>query len=87
MEAVRQIIDGNLLNSVIPLPESFRNMKVEVTIKPASEENSLPFTTRAQLRAMLSGSVTQSISGALPYTDMTPEDFRNERLRKYERAD
>jgi len=32
MEAVRQIIDSNLLNGVMPLPKYFQNKKVEIIV-------------------------------------------------------
>jgi hypothetical protein len=38
MRAVREIIDSKLISSVIPLPESFRNTKVEVFIIPVQEK-------------------------------------------------
>jgi hypothetical protein len=87
MEAVRQIVDGNLLGSVIALPKAFRDIRVEVTVRPVFEEKGMPAITRSALRAMLDDSVTQSISGVLPHTDMALEDFRAERLRRYECAD
>jgi hypothetical protein len=32
MEAVRQIVESNTLNGIIPLPSFFQNKKVEVTV-------------------------------------------------------
>ena len=37
--------------------------------------------------AMLEGSVTESLIGALPYSDKALEDYRAERLGKYECVD
>ena len=37
MEAIRQIVDSNLLSGVIPLPEFLRNKKVEVIVFPADK--------------------------------------------------
>jgi hypothetical protein len=87
MPTIRHIVDGKLLNNLISLPESFHSIKLEVTITPAVEEKSQPSLTRSKLRTMLKGSVTESLSGSLPRTDMTIEDFRAERLKKFERTD
>jgi hypothetical protein len=46
-EAVRQIIDGNLLSDIVSLPRNFMNKKVDI-------------------EAMIKGSVTESLIGALP---------------------
>jgi hypothetical protein len=87
MAAVKYIVDGNLLNNLVSLPESFHNIKLEITITPAAEKKTQPSLTRSKLKSMLKGSVTESLSGSLPRTDMTVEDFRAERLEKFERAD
>jgi hypothetical protein len=87
MASVRHIVDGNLLGNVVPLPDSFLNIKLEVIITPVVKDKNKPSLTRSKLHSMLKGSVTESLSGALPYTDKTLEDFRAERLNKYERLD
>jgi hypothetical protein len=87
MATVKHIVDGNLLSSVVSLPESFLNIKLEITITPVAEGKDEPYLTRMELRSMLKGSVTESLSGSLPCTDKTLEDFRAERLGKYERVD
>ena len=40
--------------------------------------------TKNDIDLMLKGSVTESLIGALPQSDMTFEDYRAERLNKYE---
>jgi hypothetical protein len=87
MATVKHIVDGNLLSNVVSLPESFLNLKLEVTITPVVGDKDKPYLTRRELRSMLKDSVTESLSGSLSYTDKTLEDFRAERLGKYERID
>ena len=38
MEVVRKIVDAKKLMSVIPLPETMRNRRVEVIVLPAEEQ-------------------------------------------------
>jgi hypothetical protein len=42
MEAVRQIVESNTLNGIVPLPSFFQNKKVEVTV--VLMENTAPKT-------------------------------------------
>lgn len=87
MEAVRQIINSDLLTGVISLPKGFQNKKVEVIVFLKEEKTILPSLTKNDIDVMLKGSVTESLIGVLPESDMTLEDYRAERLSKYERAD
>ncbi|MCL2518701.1 MAG: hypothetical protein FWF15_09080 [Oscillospiraceae bacterium] len=87
MEAVRQIIDSNLLNGVISLPKDFQNKKVEIIIFLKEEKTGLPIFTKNDIDAMLKDSVTESLIGVLPQSDLSLEDYRAERLSKYERTD
>lgn len=64
--------------SVMTLPEKFRNRKLEVIILPAEESEKVSKKTADIDQAL------QSLVGAIPYTDMTLEELREERLRKYE---
>jgi hypothetical protein len=59
---------------------------LEVTITPAAEGKDEPYLAGRELRSMLKGSATESLSGFLPCTDKTLEGFRAERLGKYERV-
>jgi hypothetical protein len=87
MEAVKQIINSSLLNNIINLPRIFQNKKVELTISLAEEKAAqVPLTTE-EIDAMLKGSVTESLIGALPYSEKTLEEYRMERLSKYECID
>jgi hypothetical protein len=87
VEAVRQIIDSNLLSGVIPLPKDFQNKNVEVIVFLKEEKAILPSLTKGDIDAMLKDSVTESLIGALPHSDISIEEYRSERLRKYECAD
>jgi hypothetical protein len=84
MEAIRQIIDSTLLSNVIPLPKIFQNKKVEVIVLLKEEQTALPLLTKDGIDDMLKNSVTESLIGVLPRSDMTLEDYRTERLTKYD---
>ena len=86
MVAVRQIIDSNLLNGIIQLPREFNNKKVEVVVS-VKEEKTLPSFTKEQLDEMVEKSSIRSLLGIIPDDDMTLDDYRAERLSKYERID
>jgi len=63
------------------------DMLVEITVAPAVEKTK-PALTRSMLRDQLSGSKTESLSGILQLPDnLTLEDLRAERLKKYECSD
>ena len=80
MEAIRRFIDANSLMSVIALPEAFRNRKLEIIVLPTEE------TASSQSKADVSN-IVQSLVGAVPHTDLTLSELREERLGKYEAAD
>ena len=84
---IKQIIDSELLNGVISLPENFQNKKVEIIVFLKEEKTAAPSLTKNDIDLMLKGSVTESLIGALPQSAMALEDYRAERLNKYERAD
>ncbi len=87
MEAVRQIIDSSLLSGVVSLPRDFQNKKVELIVLLSDEKTALPSLSKADVEAMLEGSVTESLIGALPGTEMSIDEYRSERLKKYEYID
>jgi hypothetical protein len=87
MDAVKRIISSDLLNGVIALPRIMQNKKVEVIVMLADEKRELPSLTKERIDAMIEGSVTESLIGALPNLSMSLDDYRIERLHKYERAD
>ena len=84
METVRQVIDSRLLSGIITLPRRFLNRKVEVVITLEESKAILPSLTIGDIDAMLKGSITESLTGAIPQSDKTLDDYRAERLAKYE---
>jgi len=87
MESIRQTIDSNLLDGIISLPIGLQNKKVEIIISLKEEKTSIPFLTRNDIDAMLENSITKSLIGVLPKSDIELRDYRAERLAKYDRID
>jgi regulator of PEP synthase PpsR (kinase-PPPase family) len=67
----------------IKLPRSFYKKNVEILVTPLVEEKKIKKITREELKKMIPGSVTESLIGIIS-SNMTLEDIRNERLKKYE---
>ena len=84
MEAVRQVIDSKLLHGIVSLPKSFDRKKVEVIVFVKEEKSNLPSLTKNEIDKMLLGSITESLIGTIPQTNKTLDDYRSERLSKYE---
>ena len=82
MEFVRQIMEGSELANVIPLPLSLRSGKVEVIVLPITEKAPPLKYISQNIDEMLEGSITQSLISALPVSDISLEEIREERLRK-----
>ena len=79
MEVVRKFVDANRLMSIMTLPEAFQNRKLEIIVLPTDEE--VPVSRKADVAG-----IVQSLVGAIPHTDLTLSELRNERLEKYETA-
>lgn len=77
MEVLRKYIDADSLMAVMRLPEAFKNRKLEVIILPAEEEKVSKKTADIE-------QAIQGLIGAVPYTDMSLEELREERLKRYE---
>jgi hypothetical protein len=71
MEALRKIIDSKSLETLIPLPKSFQNKNIEIIILPINEKKETPHITRHMIDEMLSGSITQSLIGIIPLSDIS----------------
>ena len=84
METVRQIIDSSLLNGVIALPKGFQSKRVEVIVLLREEKAIPPSLTISDIDEMMKGSITEKLIGVIPQTGMTIDDYRAERLAKYE---
>ena len=81
MEVVRKIVDARKLMSIIPLPETMRNRRLEVIVLPA-EEKILEQPKDNNIEA-----IVDSLVGIIPDTGKSLEDYRAERLGKYENLD
>ena len=81
MEVVRKIVDARKLMSIIPLPETMRNRRLEVIVLPA-EEKTLEHSKNNNIE-----DIVDSLVGIIPDTGKSLEDYRAERLEKYESLD
>ena len=81
MEVIRKFIDANSLMSIMTLPEAFRNQKLEVIVLPADEQEQ---TSEEQTKDIQT--IVQSLVGSIPHTDLSLNELRDERLKKYEAA-
>ncbi|MDE7283044.1 MAG: hypothetical protein K2N85_05605 [Lachnospiraceae bacterium] len=81
MEVLRKYIDADSLMAIMTLPETFKNRKLEVIVLPAEEQE------KSSKKAVDIEQALQSLVGAIPYTDMSLEELREERLKKYENID
>ena len=79
MEVIRKFIDADSLMSIMTLPEAFRNRRPEVIVLTTEEET----TTQSKSDV---AAIVQSLVGAIPHTDITLSELRDERLGKYEAA-
>ena len=80
MEVVRRILDAEDLETIVPLPNSFRHKRLEIIVLPAADESPAEETVSVE-------AVLRDLSGAIPDAGLTLEELREERLRKYEAAD
>lgn len=81
MEVVRKYVDASSLIPFMTLPQTFHNRKLEIIVMPAEEPVEETKKTGSISKAV------QSLIGAIPNNDMSLEDYRKERLAKYEIAD
>lgn len=81
MEVVRKYVDASSLMTIMTLPETFRNRKLEVIVLP-TEEQAVTSKNTFDIE-----NVIQSLVGSMPYTDMSLSEIREERLQKYETID
>jgi len=81
MEFVRKVIDANSLMSIMTLPESLKNRKLEIILLPADEQ------LEKAGKASDIEEVVNSLVGMIPYSGMSLAELREERLKKYETID
>jgi hypothetical protein len=67
----------------IKLPKSFYKKNVEIVITPLMEDKKVTKITREELKKMIPGSITESLMGIIS-NDMTLDEIKNERLKRYE---
>ena len=84
MEFLREIIDSNVLNKILTLPRSLHDRKVEILIFPVKEKGEKISIDSRKIGQLMEGSITQSLIGAVPHPDITPDEIRSLRLRKYD---
>jgi hypothetical protein len=84
MEVLRKIIDSKELETLFSLPKSFQNKDIEIIMLPVNKKREKPHITRQMIDEMLPGSITQSLVGTIPFSNISLEDIRLERLQKYE---
>ncbi|MDR1872976.1 MAG: hypothetical protein LBS60_13835 [Deltaproteobacteria bacterium] len=80
-------MNADALLGVIALPQTFKNKRVEVIIREIPEDAPTPKIDLANIDHMMDGSITQSLIGIVPNSGKTLDDYRAERLSKYERVD
>ncbi|MDR1136329.1 MAG: hypothetical protein LBL49_09170 [Clostridiales Family XIII bacterium] len=83
----RQIVSADALSTVIPIPQIFRNKRVEVIIREAPVAVYMSKIDMENIGHMMDGSITQSLIGIVPNSGKTLDDYRAERLSEYERID
>lgn len=85
MEVIRQFIDAEKLMSVIPLPRALQKGRLEIIVLPAENMNSEREKSGKAVSSV--GDIVDSLTEIIPDNGMTLEDYRAERLSKYETAD
>lgn len=80
MEIIRKFVDAKTLMSIISLPNTMRNKRLEVIILPAEEDESCDKNPDIE-------SIVDSLIGSIPDNGISLGDYRAERLKKYENID
>lgn len=81
MEVIRRFIDAKKIMSIIPLPETLRNRRLEIIVLPA-EDNVETIKKDAKIE-----NIVDQLTGSVPDNEMSLADYRDERLGKYETID
>jgi hypothetical protein len=84
MDAMREIVSGSALSSIIKLPKSLQNRKVEIIVLPVVEaaetDKPLPKISGDKIRALKKNSSSVKLTGAIPHAAITIAEIREERL-------
>lgn len=75
LKTVRKEMTAGDLKKIIDLPNYDDNQRVEITVTPTAEEQKK--LSPKELEAIL-----DKITGAIPYTEKTLDDWRKERLEE-----
>jgi hypothetical protein len=89
MEAVEAYYDGRVFIPKKPI-RALKNQSALVildSVNTSANDHALPKISRAEIKAMMKGSVTESLIGIISDPNITLEEIRAERLSKYERTD
>lgn len=81
VEYVRQLITAEQLMKVMTLPESMHNQTLEVIVRPTARKGALR-ENADEIEAAI-----RAISGMIPDGGRSLEEYREERLKKYESLD
>lgn len=82
MEFVRKIVDASSLMKIVQLPDALMNRKLEIIVLPADDNQKE--TTQEHMTVSGLSDITQSLIGSIPISDITIEQIKEERLKKYE---
>lgn len=81
MEFIRKYIDAGILSSIITLPASLQNQKLEIIVLPAGE------IEQTEKKVSDVDKTINALFGAIPDAHLSLEEYRAERRRKYEITD
>ena len=84
MEFIREIIDSDKLDQILALPRSFQDRKLEILVFPVQKNEEGITIDRNERKVLMEDSITQSLIGALPHPDISPDEIRALRLKKYD---
>jgi Mrp family chromosome partitioning ATPase len=73
-----------LFDNIIHLLRFLQRRKVEVIILQTTDEQTKLSATATEIDNMLKGSISRSLLGVIENKDMTIDEIRAERVKKYE---
>lgn len=82
MDFVRKIVDASSLMKIMQLPDTLLGRKLEIIVLPADDNQNK--TLQKEITVSGISDITQSLIGSIPNSDITVDQIREERLKKYE---
>lgn len=82
MDFVRKIVDASSLMKIMQLPDTLLGRKLEIIVLPADDNQNKTFQKEITVSGI--SDITQSLIGSIPNSDITVDQIREERLKKYE---